>query len=312
VEIERFPRNDQSVRFGDALVEHTYQRRPVDVTLPSHGVFVLESHHAPDFRMTAQCHDFLEVFYVLKGTGVFRIDGQRYPARHGDILIVPVGRVHVIEDDPAEPLALYGICIAPEVWRHEPTLLDHLPSGRLPASKLLAARVRADLRQLLFEQTLARPGRCTLSLGLALQLVARLARSFLDADSSSSASGPSNSDHRQAVARYVADLSHRFFEDTDLDHVAAELGMSRRRFTHLFRQAAGASWSAHLTRLRIDYACQLLRESSRSILAIAFETGYEDLSSFYRSFKREKGLPPRAWRERHAVRKSPRPVDRIK
>jgi AraC family L-rhamnose operon regulatory protein RhaS len=287
-------------------MELTYQRRPVDVTLPAHGVFVLESHHAPDFRMAAQCHDFLEIFYVLKGTGVFRIDGHRYPAHRGDILIVPPGQVHVIEDDPAEPLALYGICIAPQVWRHEPDLMEHLSAGRMLASRLLAARVRADLRQLLFEQTLARPGRCTLSLGLTLQLLARLARSFLDAAPPSSAAGSTALEHRQAVERYVADLSHRFFEDTDLDHVAAELGMSRRRFTYLFRQATGASWSAYLTRLRIEYACQLLRQTSRSILAIAFESGYEDLSSFYRAFKRERGLPPREWRKCHADQSSRR------
>jgi AraC-like DNA-binding protein/mannose-6-phosphate isomerase-like protein (cupin superfamily) len=287
-------------------VEHAYQRRPVDVALPGHGVFVLESHHAPDFRMSAQCHDFLEIFYVFKGSGVFRIDGQRHPARRGDVLVVPAGHVHIIEDDPTEPLALYGICIAPQVWRYEPELLEHLPVGRLPTSKLLAARVRADLRQLLFEQTQARPGGCIVILGLTLQLLARLARSFLDAGHPAATANSSASDHRQAVARYVADLSHRFFEDTTLDHVAAELGMSRRRFTQLFRQAAGASWSAYLTQLRMDYACQLLRNTSRSILAIAFETGYEDLSSFYRAFKREKGLPPRAWRERHAGRKEKR------
>lgn len=225
-------------------MELTYQRRPVEVTLPAHGVFLLESHHAPDFRMAAQCHEFLEIFYVLKGTGVFRIDGRRYPAHRGDILIVPAGKVHLIEDDPAEPLALYGICIAPEVWRHEPALMRHLPAGRLTASRLLAARVRADLRQLLFEQTQARPGRCTLSLGLALQLLARLARSFLDAAPQCSAPVSTAWEHRQAVKRYIADLSHRFFEDTDLDHVAAELGMSRRRFTHLFRHHRHSDWLA--------------------------------------------------------------------
>jgi AraC family L-rhamnose operon regulatory protein RhaS len=100
------------------------------------------------------------------------------------------------------------------------------------------------------------------------------------------------------VERYVAQLPRRFFEATDLDRAAAELGMSRRRFTHLFRQATGTSWAAHLTRLRIDYACQLLREPSRSIIGIAFECGFEDLSSFYRAFKRRTGLPPRTWRER--------------
>jgi AraC family L-rhamnose operon regulatory protein RhaS len=116
-----------------------------------------------------------------------------------------------------------------------------------------------------------------------------------------------SSHYRQAVARYVADLPHRFFEATDLDHVAAELGMSRRCFTYLFRLTAGASWSAYLRRLRIEYACQLLQQTTRSILAIAFESGYEDLSSFYRAFKRQKGLPPREWRSRHAGRGLRRP-----
>jgi AraC-like DNA-binding protein/quercetin dioxygenase-like cupin family protein len=279
-------------------VEPTYQRRPVEVALPAHGVFVLESHHAPDFRMNPQCHDFMEIFYVLKGVGVFAIDDRRHPAREGDILFVPVGNMHRIEDNPSEPLALYGICIAPGVLRHERPLLQHLPSGVLPTSKLLGAQVRADLRQLLFEQTLTRPGRDTLMLGLTLQLLAKLVRCSFDAPSPA-ALPDSSSDHRKAVALYIADLSHRFFEATDLDHVAAELGMSRRLFTQLFRQETGESWSSYLTKLRIDYACRLLRESSRSILTIAFESGYEDLSSFYRAFKRCQGLPPHTWRKRH-------------
>lgn len=276
-----------------------YQRQPIEVLLPPHGVFVLESHHAPGFRMDAQCHDFLEIFYVLSGSGTFYLDERPYPCRAGDIVVVPLKCGHRIEDDPAGPLALYGICIAPQVWQHEPTLLDHLPAGRLAVSELLAAQVRGDLRRLLFEQTLARPGSCTRVLSLTLELLALLAESALGAPRAKSAGeGPVPSGHRQAVERYVAELPRRFFEATDLGGAAAALGMSRRRFTDLFRLTTGTSWSAYLTQLRIDYACQLLREGRHGIPAIAFECGYEDLSTFYRAFKRRTGLPPRKWRER--------------
>ncbi|HXG10399.1 MAG TPA: AraC family transcriptional regulator [Gemmataceae bacterium] len=274
----------------------TFRRQPIEVTLPPHGVFVLESHHAPGFRMTSQRHAFLEIFYVLDGAGAFHIDGKTYPCRKDDVVVVPVAQAHHLEDDPARPLELFGICVAPQVWQHEPSLVDDLPPGPLPVSTLVAAQVREELRRLLYEQTLARPGSRAWIVGQALQLLVVLARS------QSGMSPPSRredsfSAHRQAVRRYLAELPHRFFESANLDQIAAELGMSRRRFTQLFRELTGVSWSSYRTRLRIDYACRLLRETPRSIIAVAFESGFEDLSSFYRAFKRQTGLPPHAWRQ---------------
>ncbi len=275
------------------------QTRPVKVSLPPNGVFVLESHHGPAFRMAPECHEFLEIFYVLDGAGTFHLAGRPCPCRSGDIIVVPVETMHRIEDNPAAPLALYGICLGSQLWRHEPSLLEHLPPGQLPVSKLLGDQVRVDLRRLLYEQTLSRPGSRTLVLGLALRLLALLAQSRLDPTPVAPASADSTAlGHREAVARYAAELPHRFFEATNLDHVAAELGLSRRRFTALFRQVTGVTWAESLTQHRIAYACQLLRDTPRSIIAIAFESGYEDLSSFYRAFKRQTGMPPGAWRER--------------
>lgn len=276
------------------------RERPVEVAMPAHGVFVLESHHASTFRMEPSWHDFLEVFHVLAGSGSFRIEGRAHHCRAGDVVAVPPGDLHQIEDRPGDPLSLYGICVAPAIWRHEPMLAERLPAGRLRVDGHLVLQVRSTLRRLLFEQTLARPTGRTAILGMTLQLLATLARSHAEAGAGGVGVDASPAGHREAVRRYVEGLAREFFEPGDIDHAAARLGLSRRRFTQLFREAAGSSWSDYVAGLRIDHARHLLRSTPRSVMAIAFECGYEDLSSFYRAFKGRAGMPPSEWRRRHA------------
>ena len=99
------------------------------------------------------------------------------------------------------------------------------------------------------------------------------------------------------MERFLAELAHRFYEPVVIDRVAADLGMSRRSFTRLFREVAGCSYADYVERVRIEYACRLLRETTRRIATIAFECGYEELSSFYRAFKRHTNRSPRNWRD---------------
>jgi len=276
------------------------RQAPVDVALPDFGVYLLESHHAPEFRMVEQSHPFLELFFVLSGSGAFQIDGARHDCQRNDVIVVPPRHRHVIHDRPEQPLSLYAVCVAPAVACHEPDLFKRLPIGRVRLGKTLAGEVRASFRRLLFEQTRQRSFGPTLIVGLTLELLAALARHSTNDDRQAPADylDASAVTRRALVERYVAALAHRFFERASLDDAAAELGMSRRRFTSLFSDITGCTWADYLTQLRIDYSKTLLRETTRSIVSIAFECGYEDLSSFYRAFKRATGLSPGQWRER--------------
>jgi AraC-like DNA-binding protein len=275
------------------------RQSPIDVRLPSYGVYLFESHHAPGFRMAVESHDFLELFFVVSGDGRFRINGESHPCNPNCLVVIPPGATHSIEDSPSSPLALYAACIASHVVRHEPDLFSRLPIGTVRVGSALAGQTRTIFRQLLFEQTRTRPLGPTMIIGLGLQVLASVGR-FVDSpkraiaadDEAASAAG-----RRLAVEQYVIDLSHRFFERTSLDAAANELGLSRRRLTSLFFEITGQTWADHLSKLRIDYACKLLRESSRSVVAIAFECGFEDLSSFYRAFKRQKGQSPGQYRD---------------
>lgn len=269
---------------------HTAQRnQPVDVVLPRHGVFVLESLHGAGFRMEPSAHDFWEVFFVLSGAGRFLLDGASVPCAEDDVIVVPPGTRHVIEDQPGRPLSLYALCLAPS-W----VALDTgaFKAGRLDLPADLPPRLRADLRRLLFAQSTAQPGAAYLLVGRALALLGLMTRGLLAVERRAAGGGLAG-----VMAGYVKDLEQRFFEPMDLDREAARLRMSRRRFTQLFRGLTGRSWLEHVTALRIAHARHLLRQTRRSVTAIAFECGYEELSSFYRAFRKQTGLAPLEWRD---------------
>ena len=110
---------------------------------------------------------------------------------------------------------------------------------------------------------------------------------------------PGRYDRTGAVERYAAGLGRHFFDPATIDAVAGALEMSRRRFTPLFREVTGSTWANHRAGLRVAYAGQLLEETDRSIVAIAFESCFEVLSSFYRAFRRRAGVAPNRWRREH-------------
>ena len=277
------------------------RRHPVEVVIPDYGVFALESRHSADFRMRPSRHDFLEVFYVFEGRGRFLLDGCGYPCRRDDLIVVPPGTLHVIEDDQQSALSLYGVCVAPSVWRHDPRLSENLPVGRLPGGRIPRSEIKSDLRALLFEQTLVKPWSSSVILGITLKLLGTLLRANGMPEEPAAihvrAEATSAADSREMMRIYIHDLNRRFFEHTDLEYAALRLGMSRRRFTQLFREETGMSWLEYVQRLRIDYACQLLEATPRTIESVAFECGYDAISSFYRVFKRQTGLTPAAWRQ---------------
>jgi AraC-like DNA-binding protein/mannose-6-phosphate isomerase-like protein (cupin superfamily) len=278
-----------------ARVRQPARRDPVPVTIPAHGVFALESHHARDFQMKASRHDFLEIFYIQCGRGRFWLDGRVFSCRRGDVVVVPPNVEHQIEDEPETPLSLYGVCATTEVLRVDPCLGELLRPERIPCRRILERQIESDLRRLIFEQTYGRPGSSAIIVGIALEFLGRLAR--VAASHELPQCGERGDAEARALVRlYVRELDQHFFEQTDLDRVAERLGMSRRRFTQLFREETGVPWLRYVQKCRIQYACRLLEETRESVGSIAFSCGYANLSTFYRTFKLQCGVSPDRWR----------------
>jgi len=233
-------------------------------------------------------HAFDKIIMLIEGRAevVLGAEDPPHPLQPMQPAVIPAGTRHRLRD--LEPVSLYALCLDARFREPFVEWARIAGSGRVFQSRSPDPELGTLFRQLLFEQVMQPTGWTLASTRLALELMTWLVRA---------GSRPSTTtDPRERVRRYIRDLEATFFTEDDLDAVAARLGMSRRRFTSLFREQTGESWLQAQRRLRIDHACRLLGQTQRSIPAVAFESGFRDLAHFYRTFKQHTGKSPGQWR----------------
>lgn len=263
--------------------------------MPDWGMVVFEARHAPGFfgEMTDR---YAKFHLLLAGRARWESGGRTYPVGSDTLFHIAPGVPHRQRDLPGEPVTLYAIHYRPELLR--PELNRELAAaGMLPldlhaAGLEPARRTRALLQEMMFEQEARRFGWEALLIARLTDLAVLSVRGFRGGGFRSAR----NDESAARVARYAARLENEFYAAVSLDDAARSVGLGRRRFTELFREVTGESWRRHIHRLRMDYAGKLLASTERSVTAIAFECGFEELSHFHHSFKTRFGCTPLAHR----------------
>jgi len=109
------------------------------------------------------------------------------------------------------------------------------------------------------------------------------------------AGSPSARDERRITValRRIEAEAHEHLALADLAHEAA---MSPYHFLRTFQQLVGMTPHQFVLRTRLHRAAVRLRQSDETVSAIAFDTGFGDLSTFNRRFRKVMGLSPSAYR----------------
>jgi AraC-like DNA-binding protein len=92
-------------------------------------------------------------------------------------------------------------------------------------------------------------------------------------------------------------------EQLERQHKLAELarhaGLSRYHFLRTFKSVTGVTPHQWLIRARLQRAAHQLRGAATPVTRIALDAGFDDLSNFIRTFRREFGLSPSRYRRAH-------------
>jgi len=128
---------------------------------------------------------------------------------------------------------------------------------------------------------------------------------FLDAFVASSA-------HRKKTAHsslqnfYVQEIllfiENHYHEEIGVEDLAAICNLDRSHVGKIFKGLMGTNLRDFLIRYRVRKACELMKDSSKSITEISAMVGYPNLFSFSRTFKSIVGQSPREWRNMNMLR----------
>jgi AraC-like DNA-binding protein len=96
--------------------------------------------------------------------------------------------------------------------------------------------------------------------------------------------------------RLVGWASTRYTEESLRPELERAANCPIERALALFRRVCGMSLSRYLTRLRLSHAQDLLLSTDQTVLAVALDSGFASIASFYSLFVRETGDRPRRYR----------------
>lgn len=242
-------------------------------------------------------HDYYEAFYCLEGEATHLLNDRASRIVPGDLMLLRPGDCHSIAGKTFE---LINIAFPADPWRSFCALADldrtALIDEALSAPAVSVPSAERDSCAAAFVRTLqhfqqpaaGRPPR---------QQLCWFWSSILEYLLPVEHDRPDPDDRRPAWLVHACRAMH---EEENLRQGLARFvelsGVSRAHLTRTLRACIGQAPTEFINELRLRRAAQLLSTTPLEIIEVAMDCGYDNLSYFYRRFRRQYGRSPRTWR----------------
>lgn len=244
-------------------------------------------------------HHCLELNFCLGGNGRYIIGEKEYPIRAGDLFIINDLEYHQAVNLSGD-LELLVIVFTPDMILKDSEDYNLIRTfyewkrgfqHRLP--QMEQAGTLMEEMETEFEDRQA--GYRLILKASLLKLLALLYRGFAQTESSAEQVRAFQSAYRDlAPALFYID-SH-LGEPIRLARLAKEVSLHPNYFSTLFSSLMGMTVSEYILRHRLRRAAGLLASGEKSVLSVAQECGFNNVSYFNRVFRRHFSLTPTGYR----------------
>ena len=261
---------------------------------PRHNIFISPQH----------THDFVEFVYVYHGSCVHTVDGREYPARKGDLLFINYNSTHSVRSEtgvsyvdiylkPAfidESLrgaeTAFALLSLPDFSAFESIVCDHNCLIHFDSDE------RQRIENLIFWATEEMKKQDEVS-SLMLSSFMNL---FLTVVFRKMAL-PMNNIRKldEALLSYVREHCG---DRLTLSSIAKQCGYCSEYFSRLFKRYTGITFSAYLTRCRLERSMSLLKDTDKSVDGIIESSGFTDRTRYFQLFAEFTGTTPLKFRKK--------------
>ena len=244
-----------------------------------------------DWNEKLHTHPFCEIMFVLSGSGTVTINETEYEVSKGDIIVYnpDISHAESTTGDNGIELAFFGI--------------TNFKIGNLPSDYILDENTSpilhtgADAQEYEFyfmslvkEVASDKPYNEIFSKYLARLIMIGILRLANISEAKFVTNGIFTRIHNY--------LNNHFTEIESMDAICEELKISKYYLSHVFKKYMGKPPMQYVASKRIAYAKKLLQETDLSATEIGEMCGYKDHVLFFKSFKKQEGITPIAFRKK--------------
>lgn len=258
---------------------------------------------------TEHHHSAFEIAYIKSGRGLYQIGGKQMDIEPGDVYLFSTNEVHCItEIYDNRPMVLLNTHFEPRfIWSPQGNVFDESflriffnrspnfsnrldrnnPTTKEIASLLLRMQKEAEEKPEAYELMIKT---------YLLNILVLLIRNY---DYVARENTPSlQSEKLFRMENAINYMDDHITDSLTLDEIAKRAGMSRTYFSSVFKTLNGLTPWEYIGLKRIELAKQALRTSDLSVLEIAFDCGFNNVSHFNRLFKKATGLNPMEYKSK--------------
>lgn len=231
------------------------------------------------------------IHFVLEGKGTFISGKKKYELTKGDAFVIFPGEETTYRADMKEPwsyawVGFHGSRI--------PSLVEKMGISKDKPTATLGnlSQVMQYIEKILAERQLTVVNELH-RLSSLYEIIALIIENHMESHKTNV------HDYSQGTyVKFAVDyMNFNYGKRIKIDELAEMIGISRSHLTLSFKKELNVSPQDFLLNLRMEKACEQLKNGSEPINIVAANVGYGDSMAFSKAFKQRMGVSPKSYRE---------------